>query len=126
MTELKAWISGKVVLESFRKHVLFGHESPATLQLSSRLLILTWKVWRKRTGEEDRAAKDFHLAAVISSCCLRLSAFSVNFLQDLERIEYHLRFAKRPNALCTLLVAWHNVGTVALVLPSFPAVSAEQ
>ncbi|CAE7556449.1 unnamed protein product, partial [Symbiodinium necroappetens] len=116
VTELKAWISGKVVLESFRKHVLFGHESPATLQLSSRLLILTWKVWRKRTGEEDRAAKDFHLAAVISSCCLRLSAFSVNFLQDLERIEYHLRFAKRPNALCTLLVAWHNVGTVGRLL----------
>jgi len=38
------------------------------------------KVWRKRNGEEDRATK------------------------DLERIEYHLRFAKRPNALCTLLV----------------------
>ncbi|CAE7329125.1 unnamed protein product [Symbiodinium natans] len=38
------------------------------------------KVWRKRNGEEDRAMK------------------------DLERIEYHLRFAKRPNALCTLLV----------------------
>jgi len=38
------------------------------------------KVWRKRNGEEERATK------------------------DLERIEYHLRFAKRPNALCTLLV----------------------
>lgn len=38
------------------------------------------KVWRKRNGEEERAMK------------------------DLERIEYHLRFAKRPNALCTLLV----------------------
>jgi len=38
------------------------------------------KVWRKRNGEEERAMK------------------------DLERIEFHLRFAKRPNALCTLLV----------------------
>lgn len=46
--------------------------------VTSRLTEL--KVWRKRNGEEDRATK------------------------DLERIEYHLRFAKRPNALCTLLV----------------------
>ncbi|CAE7211131.1 unnamed protein product, partial [Symbiodinium pilosum] len=47
--------------------------------VTSRLTEL--KVWRKRNGQEDRATK------------------------DLERIEYHLRFAKRPNALCTLLVA---------------------
>jgi len=46
--------------------------------VTSRLTEL--KVWRKRNGEEDRATK------------------------DLERIEFHLRFAKRPNALCTLLV----------------------
>ncbi|CAK9092604.1 Uncharacterized protein SCF082_LOCUS43580 [Durusdinium trenchii] len=46
--------------------------------VTSRLTEL--KVWRKRNGEEERATK------------------------DLERIEYHLRFAKRPNALCTLLV----------------------
>ncbi|CAE7523373.1 unnamed protein product [Symbiodinium natans] len=45
---------------------------------TSRLTEL--KVWRKRRGQEDRATK------------------------DLERIGYHLRFAKRPNALCTLLV----------------------
>ena len=29
-------------------------------------------------------------------------------MEDLERIEYHLRFAKRPNALCTLLAARIN------------------
>jgi len=46
--------------------------------VTSRLTEL--KVWRQRNGEEDRAMK------------------------DLERVEFHLRFAKRPNALCTLLV----------------------
>lgn len=46
--------------------------------VTSRLTEL--KIWRQRNGEEDRAMK------------------------DLERVEFHLRFAKRPNALCTLLV----------------------
>lgn len=46
--------------------------------VASRLTEL--KVWRKKNGEESRG------------------------MHDLERLEQHMRFAKRPNALCTLLV----------------------
>ncbi|CAE7592074.1 unnamed protein product [Symbiodinium sp. CCMP2592] len=80
--------------------------------VTSRLTEL--KVWRKRNGEEDRATKDLPGFVVVAWSSLRgiqtrslLHAFG----KDLERIEFHLRFAKRPNALCTLLAAQHKDGT---------------